>query len=77
MATRPRPEYQRVLSAAAGGVLLLIAGLIGWDLRYSRGWFQGTTWVNGPVWWQIAAGIGLLLVAGFLARRLPPPTAPS
>lgn len=41
MATRQRPEYQRVLSAAAGGVLLLIAGLIGWDLRYNRGWFPG------------------------------------
>jgi hypothetical protein len=76
MATRPRPEYQRVFSAAAGGLLLLIAGLIGWDLRYSRGWFQGTKWVDGPVWWQVAAGIGLLIVAGLLARRVPPPTSP-
>ena len=68
--SRSSPEYQRVFGSAAGGLLLLVAGLIGCDLSHSRGWFQGTKWVEGPVWWQIGVGIGLLLVAGFLARRL-------
>ena len=46
----PGSEYQRVISAAAGGLFLTVAGAIGWDLKYSHGWFQGTRWVGGPVW---------------------------
>jgi hypothetical protein len=67
---RPRREYQRVFNAAAGGLLFLVAGIAGWDLRYSHGLFQGTKWVDGPLWWQVAAGTALLLLAGFWARRL-------
>jgi len=69
---RPGWKYQRVFSVGFGGLLFLIAGLIGWDLTYSHGWFQGTRWVDGPVWWQIALGTGLLLLAGYWARRVPP-----
>ena len=69
---RPGWQYQRVFSAGFGGLLFLIAGLVGWDLTYSHGWFQGTRWVDGPVWWQIALGTGLLLLAGHWARRVPP-----
>jgi hypothetical protein len=67
----PRHQYHRFFSATAVGLLFLVAGLIGWDLKYSRGWFQGTTWVAGPIWWQVALGTALLLLAGFWARRLP------
>jgi hypothetical protein len=73
---RPGYEYQRVFSAAAAGLLLLVAGLIGWELRRSHGFFEGTTWVQGPIWWQVAAGIGLLLLAGFWAKRVPPRPTP-
>jgi len=69
--TRPGYEYQRVFSAAATGLLLRVAGLIGWELRRSHGFFEGTRWVSGPIWWQVAAGIGLLLLAVFWARRVP------
>lgn len=68
---RSRARYQRVFGAGTGGLLLLIAGLSGWDLRHSRGWFQGAQWVDGVVWWQVGIGVGLLLVAVSLARRLP------
>jgi hypothetical protein len=68
---QPGYEYQRVFSAAAAGLLFFIAGLIGWDLSYSHGFFQGTKWVEGPVWWQVGVGFGLLLLAGFWARRVP------
>ena len=34
-------------------------------------WFQGTTWVDGPIWWQVGLGTGLVLLAGFWARRVP------
>jgi hypothetical protein len=69
---RPGWQYQRVLSVGFLGLLLLVAGLIGWDLRRSSGWFNGAEWVNGPVWPQAAAGTAMLLVAGFWARRVPP-----
>jgi len=68
----PGWQYQRVLSVGFAGLLFFVAGLIGWDLKYSHGWFQGTKWVDGPVWGQVALGTGLLLLAGFWARRVPP-----
>jgi hypothetical protein len=67
---RPGYEYRRVFNAGAAGLLLFVAGLIGWDLRQSHGWFRGTKWVDGPVWWQVDVGLGLLLLAGFWARRV-------
>ena len=69
---RPGWQYQRVFSVGFGGLLLFIAGLIGWDLKYSHGWFQGTKWVDAPIWWQVALGTLLLLLAGYWARRVPP-----
>ena len=68
----PGRDYQRVFSAAAFGLLLLVAGLIGWELNNSHGFFQGTRWVDRPVWWQVGAGLGLLLLAGYWARRARP-----
>ncbi len=69
----PRWQYQRVLSVGFFGLLLLVAGLIGWDLRRSSGWFNGAELIDGPVWSQAAVGAVLLLLAGFWARRVPPP----
>jgi hypothetical protein len=60
--------YQRLFSVTAAGLLFFVAGLIGWDLSYSHGWFQGTKWVDGPVWWEVGLGLGLLLLAGFWVR---------
>jgi hypothetical protein len=66
---RPRREYQRAFSAAAAGLLFLVAGLVGWDLSHSHGFFQGTRWVSGPIWWQVGLGTAFLLLAGFWFRR--------
>ncbi len=63
--------YHQVFSSGAAGLLFFVAGVIGWDLKYSRGWFQGTRWVDRPIWWEIALGAALLLVAFALARRVP------
>jgi hypothetical protein len=70
---RPGWQYQRVFSIGAAGLLFFVSGIIGWDLSHSRGWFQGTKWVGGPVWWQIVLGAGLLTLATFWARRVPAP----
>ncbi len=72
---RPHWQYHRVFSVGFAGLLFLVSGLIGWDLRYSRGWFQGTTWMESPVWWQVGLGAGLLTLAVFWARRVPYPVA--
>ena len=62
--------YQRVFSVAAAGLLLLVPGIIGWDLSYSHGWFRGARWADGPVWWQVGLGLGLLLLAAYCARSV-------
>ena len=49
----------------------MIAGLIGWDLRGSSGWFNGAKWADGPVWSQAVIGAAMVLLAGFWARRVP------
>jgi hypothetical protein len=73
---RPGWQYQRVFSVGFFGLLFLVAGLIGWDLRGSSGWFNGAKWVDGPVWSQVAVGAAMLLLAGFWARRVPRPDQP-
>jgi len=69
---RPGWQYQRVLSVGFFGLLLLVSGLIGWDLRRSGGWFNGAKWVDGPVWSQAAIGAAMLMLAGFWARKVQP-----
>ena len=69
---RPGWQYQRVFSVGFFGLLFLVAGLVGWDLRGSSGWFNGAKWVDGPVWSQAAVGATMLLLAGVWARRVPP-----
>jgi hypothetical protein len=54
--SHPGHEYQRVFSPTAVGAPFFVAGLIGWDLGYSHGWFQGTKWVDGPIWWEVGIG---------------------
>ena len=73
---RPGWQYQRVFSVGAGGLLFFVSGIIGWDLSRSHGWFRGTKWVDGPIWWQIALGAVLLSLAAFWARRVPAPRGP-
>ena len=68
---RPGYQYQRVISVGVIGLWLTVAGAIGWDLTYVHGFFRGTKWVDGPVWWQIAVGVPLIALAVFLARRVP------
>jgi hypothetical protein len=68
---RPGYQYQRVISLAVFGGWLTVAGAIGWDLKYVRGFLQGTKWVDPPIWWQIGVGVPLLALAVFFACRIP------
>jgi hypothetical protein len=70
-ARKSSPEYARVFSALVGGGFLLVTGTIGYDVRHLHGFFRGGKWVAAPIWWQIALGTGLLILAAYLARRLP------
>ena len=71
---RPGNQFQRVFSVGAFGLWLTVAGAIGWDVSHVRGFFQGTKWVDGPIWWQLGLGLGLLSVALVLARRVTYPS---
>lgn len=67
---RPSPEYARMFSAFAAGAYLVVTGYIGLDVSNLHGMFRGTKWVDGPVWWQIGLGSGLLLLGVYWSRRL-------
>jgi hypothetical protein len=69
---RPGARYQRVITAGIAGLWLTIAGAIGWDISHMHGFFRGTKWVEGPIWWQVGLGTALLALAAVLARRVPP-----
>ena len=59
-----------MFSAFFAGAFLLVTGTIGYDVSRLSGPFRGGRWVDGPVWWQILLGVGFLLLATFLSRRL-------
>ena len=62
-----------MFSAFAAGAFLVVTGSIGFDVSYMHGVFKGGRWVDGPVWWQIALGVGLLLFGAYTLRRLGEP----
>jgi hypothetical protein len=68
---RPSKEYSRMFSALAAGMFLVLSGAAGWDVRGMHGFFHGARWQGGPIWIQIALGLGLLLLGAFWLRRLP------
>ena len=68
---RPGYRYQRVLSVGVVGLLLTITGAIGWDVSHAHGLFEGMRWADGPVWWQLGLGVGMVAVAVFMGRRVP------
>jgi|SRR5215510_2876969 len=68
---RPGYQYQRVITVAALGLWFTVAGAIGWDLNSLRASFEGTKWVDAPIWEQIGIGVPLIALAVFMARRVP------
>ena len=59
-----------MFSAFAVGAFLAVTGFIGWDVRYLHGFFQGGRWRDGPIFWQIALGAGLLWLGVRWSRQL-------
>jgi len=60
-----------MFSALAAGTLSLATGLIGFTLSVPDASSAGTHWTGGPIWWQVWAGVGLLLLGVYWFRRLP------
>jgi hypothetical protein len=68
---RPGYRYQRVLSLGVPGLLLAVTGAIGWDVSHAHELFGGMKWVDGPLWWQLGLGVGMVAVAVIMGRRVP------
>ena len=68
---RPGLRYQRVLSVGIVGLLLAVTGAIGWDVSHAHELFGGMKWVEGPIWWQLGLGVGMVTLAVLMARRVP------
>src|SRR5688572_16847357 len=68
---RPGYRYQRVISVGVVGLLLAVTGAIGWDVSDAHELFGGMKWVDGPIWWQLGLGVGMVAVAVFMGRRVP------
>ena len=63
-----------MFSAFAAGAFLVVTGSIGYDVRYLHGFFEGGRWVNRFIWWQVALGVGLLVLARYWFQRLTEPS---
>ena len=56
-------------SATALAALFLGAGVSGRTLNRHEAFVAGTAWSGSVIWWQVAAGLLLLLLAVWLWRR--------
>jgi drug/metabolite transporter (DMT)-like permease len=52
-------------SAAAGAVMFLFAGAVGYKLNAADANAAGTPWSGTVIWWEVAAGIALLPVTAY------------
>ena len=68
--TRPSPAYAMVFSALALGAFLLVTGAIGYTVDRHNAFVAGTPWGDAPVWRQVIAGVGMLLLGVYGSRRL-------
>ena len=67
---KPSSEYARVFTSIAVGAFLLVTGMIGWNVSYLRGLFEGGRWDTAPILWQVGMGAALILLGTFWARRV-------
>jgi hypothetical protein len=73
-AKRRSMRYSRMFSAFAFGLLFVITGLLGYDLRTDRRAARsGLERTNAPILGQVAIGVGLLFLGVFWSKRLADP----
>jgi drug/metabolite transporter (DMT)-like permease len=67
---RPRARpFPIAFSTTAAGILLFVAGTMGYRLSRHDRFVAGTSWSDGVVWWEIYAGVTVLLVAAYFWRK--------
>ena len=68
-----RAEREHPFSAALGAtfaaVLLVVPGLLGYELHKSNWSLMRVTLSDGPVWWQIYVGLFFVLPAIYFWRK--------
>jgi hypothetical protein len=68
-ARRMRRPLPMAFSATAASMLFLVSGMAGWRLSKEARSVAGTAWSDSVVWWQVAVGLALLVLAAYLFRR--------
>jgi len=56
-------------STTAGALVFVVAGAIGYRLDRHDRFVAHTAWAGAIIWWQVAVGGGLALMAWFFWRR--------
>ena len=56
-------------SATVVAALFLGAGVSGRTLNRPEAFVAGTAWTGAVIWWQVAVGVVLVLLAAWLWRR--------
>jgi len=68
MLGRRRPIFN-ALSLTAAAALFLVTGLIGYTLSKHDRFVDGTAWSPSVIWWQVAVGAVLLVLATWFWQR--------
>ena len=66
---RNRSPLWLAFSTTAAAALFLVAGAIGYTLSKHARFFDGTSWSDGVIWWQVGVGLALLPLAAYFWRR--------
>ena len=73
VARRQQAERNNPFSAAFGttfaAVLLIVPGVLGYELHKSNWSIMRVTVSDGPVWWQIYMGLAFVLPAMYFWRK--------
>ena len=65
---RFRNPFQIAIGLTAAAALLVVAGVVGYDLVSHDRLVNGTAWSDTVIWWEVGLGAALLSAAAYFWR---------